>query len=277
MFRNPWIGRGIALAVGLMVLIGGFMAMVDFAKPDAGHQVVLIKKPLLFGNEGVDPTPVMTGRTYIWWTTEQVDVNMQPQQFGIHFNDLMSSDGVPLDFDSVIRLRVTDSVRLIKEFGPEWYQQNVQAEFRNRMRQAVRKHGLNETAIETTAIDSIDDEVTAQMKQYIKDANLPIQLIAITVGKANPPDSVKDQRIRTAAEQQRKETERQREQAEIGRKDAEIAKAAADNAYREAMKMSPQLYVEFQRIEMQEEVCAKEGAGCTFIIGADPAPVLNVH
>ena len=31
-----------------------------------------------------------------------------PQQHGIHFDDLMSSDGVPLDFDAVVRLQVTN-------------------------------------------------------------------------------------------------------------------------------------------------------------------------
>jgi hypothetical protein len=39
----------------------------------------------------------------------------------------MSSDGVPLDFDAVIRLQVTDSVRLIANFGEKWFESNVGA------------------------------------------------------------------------------------------------------------------------------------------------------
>lgn len=221
-----------------MAFVLGFFLVctIRSAKPDAGHQVVLIDKPLLFGHGGVDPQPVATGRSYVWFTTQRVDVNMQPMQFTIHFDDLMSSDGVPLDFDSVIRLKVTDSVKLISEFGPEWYENNVEAEFRNRARQAVRKHGMNEAAIETSAIEEIDAEITAEMTAYITQSGLPLHLIDVTVGKA-----------------------------------------AADNAYRLAMSMTPELYVELQRIEMQREVCGAEKAGCTFILGADVAPVLNAR
>lgn len=267
------------IVIASIAFVLGFFLMCSIrsAKPDAGHQVVLIDKPLLFGHGGVDPRPVATGRSYVWFTTQQVDVNMQPMQFTIHFDDLMSSDGVPLDFDSVIRLKVTDSVKLISEFGPEWYENNVEAEFRNRARQAVRKHGMNEAAIETSAIEEIDAEITAEMTAYIMQSGLPLQLIDVTVGKANPPDSVKDQRIATAAQQQRIQTETQRQLAEESRKAAEESKAAADNAYRLAMSMSPELFVELQRIEMQRAVCGIDKAGCTFLIGADVAPVLNVR
>jgi hypothetical protein len=81
------------------------------------------------------------------------------QNFGVHFEDLMSSDGVPLDFDAVIRLQITNAVALIRDFGEQWFDRNVQAEFQNRVRQAVRQHGMNETAISTAAVEEIDSEV----------------------------------------------------------------------------------------------------------------------
>src|SRR5512133_160720 len=144
---------GIPVIVVLLLL---FFFMVRSVKPGAGIEAVLVHKPLIFGHGGVDPEPVKTGRSYVWFTTEPIYVNMQPIQFNEHFEDLMSSDGVPLDFDSIIRLKVIDSITLIRDFGPQWYDKNVKAEFRNRVRQAVRKHGMNETAIDTKAIDAID-------------------------------------------------------------------------------------------------------------------------
>ena len=124
--------------------------------PDAGHEAVLIAKPLIFGHGGIDSEPVKTGLSITALTTESIYVNMQPMQFTEHFDDLMSSDGVPLDFDSVLRLQITSSVDLIRNFGDKWYDNNVKAEYRNRVRQAVRKHGMNETAINTQAVDAID-------------------------------------------------------------------------------------------------------------------------
>lgn len=244
------------------------------ASPDAGKEAVLIQKPILFGHGGVDATPVKTGLTVVALTTSVVEVDMQPQQFAVHFDDLMSSDGVPLDFDAIVRLQVTDSVSLIQNFGEKWYEKNVESELRNRVRQAVRKHGMNETAINTSAIEDVDNEVSAAMEAYIKEAKLPVRLIQVTVGRANPPDSVKNQRVETATQEQRINTEKQRKLAEDQRKAAENSRAEADNAYRTAMQLSPTQYLELETIKMQREACWSNN--CTFIIGGKPTPVLNV-
>lgn len=233
------------------------------AAPDAGQEIVIIRKPWFFGHGGVVDTPVKTGRSYFALSSETIAINMQPMQFTLHFEDLMSKDGVPLDFDSIIRLRITDSVKLVRDFGNAWYANNIQAEFMNRVRQSVRKHGMNETAISTKAIEEIDDEVTASMAEYIKSAGLPLQLIQITVGRANPPDSIKGQRVDTAVQEQRQMTERQRKLAEDQRREAEISRAAADNAYRLAMGLSPELFVQLEAIHAQKEICVK--SGCTFV------------
>lgn len=245
-----------------------------FVSPDAGHEAVLIHKPIFFGHGGVDDSPVKSGRSVVWLTTQAVIVSMQPQQFSVHFDDLMSLDGVPLDFDGVIRLSIIDSVSLIKNFGPKWYESNIEAEFRNRVRQAVRKHGMNETAISTKAIEDIDREVSFAMTEYLKNANIPIKLIDVTVGKANPPDSIKHQRVETAAQQQRKLTEEQRKIAEDSRKEAETSRAIADNAYREAMKLTPNQFLQLENIKMMQNVCS--GGKCTFLVGGNVDPVMDL-
>lgn len=266
------------IATILMVTII-FSIGCSAAKPDAGHETVLIMKPIIFGHGGVSSETVKTGLEFIALTTSEVDVNMQPLQFPERFDDLMSSDGVPLDFDATIRLQITDAARLIKEFGPEWYKNNVEVEFRNRVRQAVRKHGMNETAISTKAIDDIDTEVSQSVEKYLTDAKIPVRLIQMTVGRANPPDSIKDQRVATASQQQRILTEQQRKLAEDARKAAENSRAEADNTFRNAMNMSPEQYLRLESIKMQRDVCAHtkdKDSSCTFIIGdAKVAPIVN--
>jgi regulator of protease activity HflC (stomatin/prohibitin superfamily) len=244
--------------------------------PDAGQQAVLIDKPVIFGHGGVRAEPVLTGLTYTWFSTHKIYVNMFPQQYDGNFSDLMSSDGVPLDFHAIIRLQVTDPVALVKNFGQDWYKNNVEQEFFNRVRSAVKKHGMNETAIQTTAIDEIDSEVSREMTEYLNQNKLPIRLLKITVGKANPPDAVRNQRVETAQQEQRVLTEQKRDLAEQSRKAAEQSRAEADNAYRLAMNLSPAQFVEMERIKMQTEVCAVKDAKCTFIIGSAVDPVVNV-
>lgn len=270
-----------ALSLCLVLVLFGSLGCSK-VRVSQGEEAVLIMKPWFpWSTEGVAPQPVKTGLAWIAWTTDYVTVDMKPLQFSVHFDDLMSQDGVPLDFDGVIRLRILNSVNMVSTFGEDWYKTNVEKEFMTRVRQAVRKHGMNETAIKTEAIEAIDLEVSDGMKAYLEEAHIPAELIAITVGKANPPDSVKSQRIETAAQQQRALTEAQRKLAEDARMEAEQSRAAADNAYRNAMSLDPAQFIQLEQIHMFDRVCVKHpdgsGGGCTFLVGQTGAtPVIPV-
>jgi len=265
----------IALVVTLVVVYA--VGCKSFA-PNAGHEIVMVRKPIFFGHGGVDPNPVKTGRTYAAISTEGIDVNMQPHKFEAELPDTMTSDGVPITFHAIMLLKVTDSVSLIKNFGPEWYSNNLEEPFRTMVRQAVRKRGMNETAISTTALDQIDAEIHDQLVAFIKEKSLPIELVTMTVGRANPPDSVRNQRIETATQEQRIQTEQQRKLAEDQRAAAETSRARADNAYREAMGLSPQQFIQLETIKMQREVCGEGGkATCTFIQSGGAIPTYELN
>src|ERR1700722_11725170 len=88
--------------------------------PDAGHEVVLIDKPVFFGHGGVEPEPVKAGRTFGALTTQGVDVDMRPLKYEQVLPDTMTMDGVPITFHAILMLQVTDSVRLVTGFGDKW-------------------------------------------------------------------------------------------------------------------------------------------------------------
>lgn len=273
---------GIAVAALIILTIGGCVGLNTVA-PNAGFQAVLVKKPLIFGQGGIDPTPVKTGRVFVAPSTEAIFISTQPIQAHIEFADLMTSDGVPLSFDAVTRLQVTDTVELITRFGEGWYANNVEREIMNLTRQAVRKRGMNETAISSTAIEAIDYEVKfgvdgkGGITKYLHDIRMPVNLIDFTVGKANPPSPIKSQRIETAQQQQRILTEQQTKLAEDARKMAEESRAAADNAYRNQMGLSPDQFLQLENIKMQDRVCSN-GAKCTFIANAGKSqPILDAR
>ncbi|MBV8342312.1 MAG: hypothetical protein JO173_08010 [Gammaproteobacteria bacterium] len=134
---------------------------------------------------------------------------------------------------------------------------------------------MNETAISTTALDAIDTEIRDALAAFISQKGLPVKLVTMTVGRANPPDAVKNQRIETATQEQRVQTEKQVKLAEDQRKAAEEARAAADNAYRQAIGLSPEQYVQLKRIEMERAVCTD--AKCTFIENSGAVPAFSVR
>lgn len=235
------------------------------ASPNAGYQAVLVEKPVIFGHGGIDPDPVTTGLTFIAPTTDVIYVSMQPIAVEEKFTDLMSSDGVPLEFDAQIILQVTDSVTIVKNFGGDtWYPNNIEKQFQNLTRQAVRKYTSQDAAINSSAIDKIDAEVTDNLTTYLEKTKLPVKLIKVTVGKAMPPDAIKHQRIETAQQEQRVLTMQQATLAEDARKNAETARAQADNAYKSAMGLSPDQYVALERIKMQQAACTNPNSHCVF-------------
>ncbi|MFO1247480.1 MAG: SPFH domain-containing protein [Alphaproteobacteria bacterium] len=258
------------------------------AAPDAGEEGVLISKPWFFGHGGVQSEPVKTGLSFVSWTTSVVYVNVMPQMVREHFDDLMSKDGVPLSFDAYVKLQVTDSVALVQKYSggladmsdehhqnaqlPAWYAQNLQGPIRNIVRDAVKQYGMNEVAITYVANLEIEKQVQQGIEQVITRTGVPVRLVDFTLGKANPPDSVLNQRVQTAREQQRQITEQQTQLAEQARKGAETARAEADNAYRQSMGLSPEQFVHLQQIQMQRDVCLKNP--CTFVAG-NALPIIN--
>lgn len=266
-----------------VVFMAGALAACSTVQPDAGHEAVLVRKPLVFGHGGVDPTPVTAGLKYVAFTTSHVDVNMQPRRVDAEFNDLMTSDGVPIDFHAVITLQVTDSVKLVRDFGadvaqngtPGFWTRNMDQPFRTAVRDAVKAHGMNEMAIQATAAEQVDDVVTEHLLQIVKETGVPVKILDVSLGRANPPDAILHQRVETAAQEQRINTERQKKLAEDQRKLAEESRAAADQAYNQKMGLNTEQYVALQAIQMQREVCSKNN--CTFIYGANATPLLNLR
>jgi regulator of protease activity HflC (stomatin/prohibitin superfamily) len=259
------------------------LAACSTVQPDAGHEAVLVRKPLIFGSGGVDPTPVTTGLKYVAFTTKGVDVNMQPSRVDAEFNDLMTSDGVPIDFHAVITLQIVDSVKLVRDYGadvqqngvPGYWNRNLDQPFRTAVRDSVKAHGMNEMAIQATAAEAVDKVVTDHLLAIVKETGVPVKILDVSLGRANPPDAILHQRVETAAQEQRINTERQKKLAEDQRKAAEESRAAADQAYNQKMGLNTEQYVALQAIQMQRDVCAK--GTCTFIFGANATPLLNLR
>jgi uncharacterized membrane protein YqiK len=271
--------RMVAVVVALIV-VGA--AACRTVQPDAGHEAVLVRKPLIFGSGGVDETPVKTGLKYVAFTTQSVDVNMQPMRIDSEFTDLMTSDGVPIDFHAVISMQVVDSVKLVRDFGadytngmPGFWLRNLDQPFRTAVRDSVKTHGMNEMAIQATAAEAVDKVVTEHLLTIVKETGVPVRILDVSLGRANPPDAILHQRVETAAQEQRINTERQKKLAEDQRKMAEESRAAADQAYNQKMGLNTEQYVALQAIQMQREVCAK--GGCTFLFGGNATPLLNLR
>ncbi len=287
MKKTLW-GLRIAALVAMIIAMYGLTGC-SVANPDAGHQQVWVEKPWFFGHGGVDNDPVMPGRSYGAITSDAVDVDMYPQRVDMEFDDMMTSSGVPVSFHVVGTFKVTDPVKLVRQFGAgrytdqsghlggwEFWTRNIDQPLRTAVRDAVKKRDMQEMAISQTAADAVGNEVRTAAINIVQNTGVPIVITDINVGRVNPPDAIKNQRVETAAQEQRAITEQQRKLAEDQRKAAEQSRANADNAYRQEMQLSPDQFLQLERIKMQWNVCGHDKSTCTFFIGGGPSPVIDV-
>jgi hypothetical protein len=134
------------------------------------------------------------------------------------------------------------------------------------VRLAVKKHTMPMIMSDVPTAQTIDDEVTAGLQKLIKDSGLPVQLDGVSLGRASPNEGLMAQMNETAAQQQRKKTLIEAEAAEIQRKKEQTARAAADNAYRNEMQLSPDQFVQLEAVKRYAEACSK-GNHCIITTG----------
>ncbi len=233
-----------------------------------GEEAVLTDRPYFLGHGGVRPEPVSTGLTWVWWSTDATLVDIKPVQYDEIFNDMMSKDNVPVHFNVYIKTKVRTSPQLVEKFGDNWYTMNVKEPFRTVVRNLCKKYDMNQLVSSTEANEAMAQEAKKEIIAIVNENGIPVDVLSVTVGRIIPTTEVMTAITATATQQQLQNTERQRALAQEIRKNAEIKRAQADNAYRMAMGLSPDLFVQLEGIKAFSgavEECAKS-ANCTLMI-----------
>jgi SPFH domain/Band 7 family protein len=238
---------------------------------DAGHEGVLVAKPILFGHGGVDPVPAITGRVIVAPTTELIDVDVRPIQYSEHF-DIISQENAPVSFDAFLIANVVEgrSPELISRFGPHWYANNVKEAFRTFVREEVQKYPLFELTTNPGTRAKLQDAIQQEVKTKLIDAQrIPVRLNRIVIGSILPPKGVLEQTAQTIIQEQRKITMVEFQKAEESREKAERQRGIADRAYREHLGLTAPEFVDLRRIEVQKEIVQHAPSALTIIMGME--------
>lgn len=258
-----------------MLVIGAVLLMTTgCALPaiDAGHEGVLVQKPVFFGHGGVDPVPASTGRILVAFTTEVIDVDIRPIQYSEHF-DIISSENAPVSFDAFFIANVVEgrSPELISRFGPNWYVNNVKEAFRTIVREEVQKYALFELTTKSATRVKLQDAIDHEVRSRIIDKqNIPVRLNRVVVGSILPPKGVLEQTAQTIIQEQRRITMVEFQKAEEMREKAERQRGIADRAYRENLGLTAPEFVDLRRIEVQKEIVSHApNSNLTIIMGME--------
>jgi len=238
---------------------------------DAGHEGVLVTKPILFGHGGVEPVPATTGRAMVAPTTEVIDVDIRPVQHSEHF-EIISAENAPVSFDAFLNANVLEgrSPELISRFGPNWYANNVKEAFRTFVREEVQKYHLFELTTRPATRAKLQEAVEQEVRARLFDKpGLPIKLNRVVIGSILPPKGVLEQTAETIKQEQRKITMVEFQKAEEAREKAERQRGIADRAYREHLGLSAPEFVDLRRVEVQKEIVQHAPSALTIIMGME--------
>ena len=276
------IRKSLTVAVGALIAVL-FLITASCCRTtvEPGHEKVFNAKPLiLLWTGGVSPSPLREGSTFIAPTTSEIDVDMLPRTFDEEFKDIMPRDNNPVDYHAAVRLRITDSVAMVKNFGTDWYKNNVQRPFQTMNRQELRQHSMPELALDQAVVLTVEQALKSQLTEYLKSmprkdgtkGGLPVEVQDVTLGRISPHPEIIAAYNETGVQQQRSKTEHQRALAEEARREAETKRALADKAYQDAMGLTPAQYIQLQQIKM----CGEKGGGCNVILNGGAAPFVAV-
>lgn len=247
--------------------------------PDAGQEAVLIYKPAIWGHGGVDDTPVSTGSIWCWETTDNVMFIITPQTDTESFVDMIPADNTPVSFHAYIKYQVRkgQSPELYKNFGVNWYANNLEPTFRTMVRDKASAYKMFDLASKRDVSKKLEDDIYTDICAYAKKINIPVDILQVTIGAITPPEQVLTETKNTAAQNQSILTQTARANAELARKQAEINKAIADQAYQQQMNMTIDQYMHLRQLEIEKEKVEliKDHQNVSIIFGT-VSPTYNV-
>lgn len=224
-------------------------------KPDAGVESVLVYKPFIFGHGGVDDTPISTGATWCVFTTDHKEFPITPITITEDFENMIPSDNTPVSFSVYLKcqIRKGQTPHLYKNFGADWYTNNLQASFRTMVRDKASAFKMFDLASKREISSQLEKDIFRDILTYSKKINLPVDIMQVSIGAVTPPEQVLTETKNTAAQNQSILTQKARADAELSRKQAEINKAIADMAYQTQMKMTISEYLHLRQLEIEKE------------------------
>ena len=268
------------MLMALTVMI--MMTSCHQATPTGGQECVLTMQPMLFGHGGVDPIPITTGSEWCALSTNFVMFNITPITIEEQFTDIPALDNQPVTFSVFLKLRCISgkTPELLKNFSVDWYPHSVKQTFRTMVANNIPLYKmLTLTSKRDTAV-LMEKRLLTDIKKYVTDLQMPVEILDVSFGKILPPQSVLDQTKLTAAQNQSKLTQASRADSEISRKQAEINKALADKAYMTAMGMTIGQYIELRKVEIEKEKIElafnKDNAGKVTVILSNLHTNMNV-
>ena len=222
---------------------------------NANEEGVFIKKPYFFGKGGASEQPLLQGSEWRVFSTDFVKFVMSPEQYEENFEDLVAKDNNLINTNAFLTLQIEagSTPKLLKNFGENWYKNNVQETFRKITRDKLCEYGMFELTTGRQVYTEINADIDKSLRTYFADRKLPVVIKSVVISRAQPSKGVLEEIDRTGIQMQAELTQGKRIKMEQTREEAELARAKADKAYMKEMNLSPDQFISLRALEIEKE------------------------
>lgn len=262
--RGP-VPRLIIFGVGLLALLGVSLAIGSVGYGNhhtpAGHQGYVRTNPFVTAAEfvGVQTGPSSTG---LVWRRQVVNIDMRARTFSEQMK-ILTAERLELHFTAHARIKLRgDSVKdLVEDYGGEnWYEANVQQQFRSIVRSKVQ--ALEAFDVKSEMLSIAADTLAELQDRY---AGTPVEFLSVNIGNIQYPKVVVDSVVRkfvTNEDNERKDIELEIAQRQI---DIGIAEAqGVADAQRVIRTSLDPMFLQYEALKAVEELA--ESPNTTFVI-----------
>jgi len=223
---------------------------------------------------------VPTGSKWVWSTTKHETFKIVPIRYYVEFNDIMSNDNTPLDYSTNVTLQIEPgkSPILLKNYGSDWFINNIEATYRNYVREEISKYSPFDLMSNREVCSNIDSVLLVKVTGYIDRLSLsrefPVKCLQVITGRAKPNEKQLAEMNNTAAAIQAKQTQERNAEMEVAREKAERQRALADKAYMKELNLTTSQFIQLRSWEIIE----KSNANIDVLVSQNGAdPVWNIR
>ena len=235
------------------------MTSCSLCAVDGGEEGVFIKQPLFFGDGGVVDEPLTQGSEWKVFSTNFIKYSVVNTKYSVTFDDIATDEATPLDITAHIFLKIKNgkSPILHKNYGPDWYANNVKEVFSKHVRNFVSMHDMRTLISERDCYETIEQTLKNDMTEYFaelsKTKEFPIEVVNVVIDKAKPNNNVLEELNNTAIYMQQKQTEIMKQDMQKERKKTEHLRALADKEYQLTMGFTPSQFIALRGLELENQ------------------------
>lgn len=241
----------------IMLVVSIIATSCQLAVVDGDEVGVFIKQPLFFGEGGVDNNPLLQGSEWCVFSTDFVTYKSVNIKYSESFDDIASDDGTPLDMTAHVFIRIVPEKAAVlhKNYGPEWYNNNIKEVFRERVRNFISTYNMRSLISEREIYDSVKLDIIQDLREYVsycgKTKEFPIEITNVIVDKAKPNEGVLEELNNTAIFMQQSQTEGMKQEMQKQRDKTEYLRAIADKRYQQTMNLSSDQFIQLKALDIE--------------------------